>query len=97
MIQDKYLAVHQYLKEIMSVPSLEKLEEITNRYREELGTLDEGERVLWEDSVILGKELVYLKTGADDEMGRGLLATLSDKEREELNETDRIIDDNLFG
>ncbi|MBO4909071.1 MAG: EAL domain-containing protein [Lachnospiraceae bacterium] len=97
MIQDKYLAVHEYLKEIMSVPSLDKLEEITARYREELGDLDEVEAVLWEDSVTLGKELVYLKTGTDDDMGRGLLATLSDTEREELKESDKIIDDNLFG
>ena len=97
MIQDKYLTVHKYLKEIMSVPSLEKLEEITARYREELGELDEAESALWEDGVILGKELVYLKTGADDEMGRGLLATLNETELEELKEADRIIDDNLFG
>ena len=97
MIQDKYLAVHKYLKEIMSVSSLEKLEEITARYREELGELDEAEKILWDDSVTLGKELVYLKTGNDDEMGRGLLATLSDTELEELKEADRIIDDNLFG
>ena len=97
MIEDKYLTVHDYLKEIMSVPSLEKLEEITARYREELGELDHAEKVLWEDSVILGKELVYLKTGTDDEMGRGLLATLNETELEELKEADRIIDDNLFG
>lgn len=97
MIQDKYLAVHEYLKKIMSVPSLDELEEITARYREELGDLDEAEAVLWEDSVTLGKELIYLKTGTDDELGRGLLATLSEKEAEELKESDRIIDDNLFG
>ena len=41
MIEDKYLTVHDYLKEIMSVPSLEKLEEITARYREELGELED--------------------------------------------------------
>ncbi len=97
MIQDKYLAVHNYLKEIMSVPSLDKLEEITARYTEELGDLEEAERILWEDSVLLGKELIYLKTGADDELGRGLLATLGEQEAEELKESDRIIDDNLFG
>ena len=97
MMQDKYLAVHKYLKEIMSVPSLEKLEEILSRYSEELGDLDEAEKALWEDSITLGKELVYLKTGTDDEMGRGLLATLSETELEELKESDRIIDDNLFG
>ena len=97
MMQDKYLAVHKYLKEIMSVPSLEKLEEIISRYSEELGDLDEAEKALWEDSITLGKELVYLKTGTDDEMGRGLLATLSETELEELKESDRIIDDNLFG
>ena len=97
MIQDKYLAVHEFLKEIMSVSSLDKLEEITARYREELGELGEAEKVLWDDSVILGRELVYLKTGTDDELGRGLLATLSEKEAAELQESDRIIDDNLFG
>lgn len=95
-MQDNYSIIHKFLGEIMSVSSNEKLDEITSRYRAKLA--DEGDpgRELLEDIVTLGKELIYLKTGSDDETGRGLMATLNEQEITELREADRIIDENLF-
>ena len=95
-MQDIYSIVHSFLNEIMSVSSSEVLEEITSRYRAELGDIGEKKDILWEDIVTLGKELIYLKTGSDDEMGRGLMATLSEQEITELKETERIISENLL-
>ena len=89
--------IHEFLNEIMTVSSDEVLEEITSRYREELGDLDKSMDILWDDIVTLGKELIYLKTGSDDETGRGLMATLNEQEIAELNEVNRIIDGNLLG
>ena len=95
-MQDIYSIVHSFLNEIMSVSSSEVLEEITSRYRAELGDIGEKKDILWEDIVTLGKELIYLKTGSDDEMGRGLMATLSEHEITELKEAERIISENLL-
>ena len=95
-MQDIYSIVHNFLNEIMSVSSSEVLEEITSRYRAELGDIGEKKDILWEDIVTLGKELIYLKTGSDDEMGRGLMATLSEQEITELKEAERIISENLL-
>ena len=95
-MQDIYSIVHSFLNEIMSVSSSEVLEEITSRYRAELGDIGEKKDILWEDIVTLGKELIYLKTGSDDEMGRGLMATLSEQEITELKEAERIISENLL-
>ena len=80
----------------MSVSSNEKLDEITSRYRAELADAGDSGKELLEDIVTIGKELIYLKTGSDDEMGRGLMATLNEQEITELKEADRIIDENLF-
>ena len=88
--------VHNFLNEIMSVSSNEELDEITSRYSEQLGDAKESVGPLWDDVITLGKELIYLKTGSDDEAGRGLMATLSESEIAELKEADRIIDNNLF-
>ncbi len=88
--------IHNFLNEIMSVSSDEALDEITSRYKEELGDIDDKLGMLWDDIVTLGKELIYLKTGSDDETRRGLMATLSEQEVTELEEADRIIDNNLF-
>jgi len=80
----------------MQVSSSDMLGDIIGRYAPLMADADEDMKSLWKDSVILGKEIVYLRTGMDDELGRGLLATLSEAEREELREADRIIGDNLF-
>jgi EAL domain-containing protein (putative c-di-GMP-specific phosphodiesterase class I) len=95
-MQDIYSIVHSFLNEIMSVSSSEALEEITSRYRAQLGDIGEKKDILWEDIVTLGKELIYLKTGSDDEMGRGLMATLSEQEITELKEAEKIINENLL-
>ncbi len=93
---DIHSIVHNFLNEIMSVSSNEELDEISSRYHEQLGDSKDSAGLLWDDIVTLGKELIYLKTGSDDEAGRGLMATLSEQEITELKEANRIIDNNLF-
>ena len=75
---DIHSIVHNFLNEIMSVSSNEELDEISSRYHEQLGDSKDSAGLLWDDIVTLGKELIYLKTGSDDEAGRGLMATLSE-------------------
>ena len=95
-MSDIYSVIHSFLNEIMSISSNEELDEIASRYEKQLGGNKEAAGLLWDDIVTLGKELIYLKTGSDDEAGRGLMATLSEQEITELREADRIIDNNLF-
>ncbi|MCR4792022.1 MAG: EAL domain-containing protein [Lachnospiraceae bacterium] len=95
-MQGIHSTVHNFLNEIMGVSSREELDEIASRYKQQLGEADGDGTMLWEDILTLGKELIYLKTGSDDETGRGLMATLSEQEVIELREADRILDNNLF-
>ena len=95
-MQEQLSVIHEFLKEIMHVSGADALAETQARYEELLGDLDGDALKLWEDAILLGKELVYLKTGIDDEFGRGLMATLSEAEAAELEEAVRIIDGNLF-
>ena len=95
-MQEQLSVIHEFLKEIMHVSGADALAETQEKYEKLLGETEGYARKLWEDAILLGKELVYLKTGTDDEFGRGLMATLSEAEAEELEEAIRIIEGNLF-
>ena len=95
-MHDKISVIRDYLSDVMRVNSVGELEALTEQYKKILGEIDAPLKSLCEDFDTLGREIIYLKTGSDDERGSGLLASLSETESAELEETEKIIAENLF-
>lgn len=95
-MQEKISIIRDYLNEVMRINSVEELEGVHSRYSKLLGDDDESANQLYGDFETLGKEIIYLKTGSDDEKGSGLMASLNETEASELEETEKIIAENLF-
>lgn len=90
------LLLHQLLKEMMQVGSENELQELIGRYSalmgQDSGTMSE----ILKDAAALGSELICQKNNTADSAKGKKLSSLSSDERRELEETQKIIDENRF-
>ncbi|MBR1863378.1 MAG: EAL domain-containing protein [Ruminococcus sp.] len=91
--KDGSMLLHGFLREILNVDTEEELDALAQQYLPGAEGQEDLLR-LFEDGLALGREMVCLKkSGADAVRGRRL-AALSEQERRELEEAERVIDEN---
>lgn len=97
-MQDKLLLIHQFLNEIKNITSEDELTRLSEKYRGEPGTGSEEDIIckLWNDVLALCRENISLKTNDADASRSRRIAALTEKERSELSETEKIIGGNRF-
>ena len=97
-MHNKLMLLHKFLNEISPTENDEELTQLFESYKERLD-LNSEEDVLYtllQDSWILGKEILFLRTNAADISWNKKIATLSAEEKNELAEVEKIIDENRF-
>ena len=97
-MQDKLLLLHQFLNEIARITNEDDLARLSENYTDKFAADPEDVIYkLWNDAVMLGREIISLKTNGADAVRNKRIALLNSDERNELAETERIIDENRFG
>ena len=98
-MQDKLLLLHQFLSELMNISDEDRLAQLSGSYKNKLGADREDDIIykLWDDAQSLGREILSLKAGEADASRNKRIAALSPEEKDQLAETEKIIDENLFG
>ncbi len=84
--------IHDLLSDIMTLSSEKERAELMGKYR--LAYTDEADRLIIQDADIISEMLVRMKNY--NSIINHKLSSLTEEERAELRETERIIDDNLF-
>ncbi len=95
----RLLLLAEYMRELSSVKNTEDLKELSDSYYDKLSADPDEDKalfLLWKNAAELGSALVRLKSAAADETRMKRLAQLSDEEKRELGEVEKIIDNNLF-
>lgn len=92
---NKIELVHKYIGEVLHAATDNELAQLTEECRSALEG-DEQLLALVEDGAALGKEIICLKLGGADESRSRRLAALTDEERVELAEAERVINENRF-
>ncbi|MCH5193788.1 MAG: EAL domain-containing protein [Oscillospiraceae bacterium] len=97
-MQYKLMLLHQFLNEITGTANEDDLKRLAESYKNKLSEEPEEDVIykLWEDAMMLGRELISLKTSGEDAVRSRRLAALTAEERKELAETEKIIDENRF-
>ena len=95
-MKDKLLLMHQFLNEIVHIEKEEDMVRLSECYKDKLFSSSEEDvlYMLWEDAQTLGKEILSLKTSADDASLNRRLDALTADEKIVLAEVERIIDEN---
>ena len=94
---EKYLImIHEYLKEIMSVSSEDEIRELIRKYSSLADKSNAALSVILNDGAIIAKELIDLKNNRSYCGNDKKISALSLDERLELEETEKIIDENRF-
>ena len=89
------LWLHELLKDIMNVSSEDELKGIMNKYREKAEADNGAMSVLLKDAAALASELISQKN-VSGSIKSQKISSLSDDERRELEEAQKIIDENRF-
>ncbi|MCH5194896.1 MAG: EAL domain-containing protein [Oscillospiraceae bacterium] len=97
-MQDKLLLIHQFLNEITNITTEDELTGLSESYRSKLEVYREDDIIfrLWNDITALCRENILLKTSEAGASRSKRLAALTADERNELAETEKIIDENRF-
>ena len=95
-MKDKLFLLHQFLNEIAHIEKEEDMVRLSECYKDKLFSSSEEDvlYMLWEDAQTLGKEILSLKTSADDASLNRRLDALTADEKIVLAEVERIIDEN---
>ena len=94
-MDDKILFLHDYLTELRRVSNDDELEDITKKYSERCSE-DEKLMQLIEDGKAIGRELIDMKDKCALLPESQRIASLTELERWELAETERLMVGNLF-
>lgn len=97
-MQEKLLLLHQFMIEASAAKTEDELKRIYESYRKML-IVDEDDAVilkLLQDTLQLGSEMLIMKAGGADSSMNRKIAALSEEERAELAEVEKIIDENRF-
>lgn len=97
-MHDKLLLLHKLLNEITEIENEDTLTQLTKSYQKKLGVSSEEDalQLLLSDTEMLGRELLLLKSHGVDLSRSKKLAAMTEEERTELAETEKIIDENRF-
>ena len=98
-MQDKLLLLHKFLNEITYIASEDELARLSGSCMDKLAVNSEEDVIykLWNDAQMLGREILSLKASGADASRSRRLAALTEEERNELAEVEKIIDENRFG
>ena len=88
---DDYSWVHDLLSEVISLSSEQKRAELLSVYREQHTA--ETDRLILRDADVIAEMLIQSRYAGG---ALNKIASLTEAEREELEETEHILDDNLF-
>ncbi|MBP0974335.1 MAG: EAL domain-containing protein [Oscillospiraceae bacterium] len=88
---DDYSWVHDLLSEVISLSSEQKRAELLSVYREQHTA--ETDRLILRDADVIAEMLIQSRYAGG---ALNKIASLTEAEREELEETERILDENLF-
>ena len=98
MQDDKLLLIHEYLDKISSVTTKEEFDRLTREYKAKVkpSESDESVRALWQKCTGIGRQMVRLKGGGEDYSRSRRLEAMSEEERAEFSEAERVVDENFF-